>query len=149
MAASLPTFTLISNAFIRKISGRSIPLERVLWAHAGRTDGLIILSHGECLQAAKIEADITNHPDIRAVVVGGEGRLHPDIGKANRLCSEYVKLRKELMVCARATKPLLRTVKNTISRRESLALYRAEIDALYAHSRLDQPTHTLYLGTRT
>lgn len=139
------------------------PTKEGLWAYAGRTDDLIILSHGESLQAANIEANITNHPDIRAVVVGGEGRLHPcliielagsanlsqaeqskvldrlwpEISKANGLCSEYVKLRKELMVCASATKPLARTAKNTILRRESLALYQAEIDALYAHSRLE------------
>ena len=137
------------------------PTKEGLWAYAGRTDDLIILSHGESLQAAKIEAEITNHPDIQAVVVGGEGRLHPcliielagsvdlspaeqvkvldglwpEISKANRLCSEYVKLQKDLMVCATATKPLVRTIKNTVLRRESLALYQAEIDALYAHSR--------------
>ena len=137
------------------------PIKEGLWAYAGRTDDRIIFSHGESLEAAKIEADITNHPDIRAAVVGGEGRLHPcliielagpvdlsqaeqskisdslwpEISRANRLCSEYVKLQKDLVVCASAAKPLVRTVKNTVLRRESLALYQAEIAALYSHSR--------------
>ena len=139
------------------------PSKEDLWAYAGRTDDVIILSHGESLQASFIEADIANDEHIRAAVVGGEGRMHPfliielaeeevdlspaeqstkldqlwpQINKANRLCSEYVKLRRELIVCASAAKPLARSVKNTVLRRESLALYQAEIDALYAISKL-------------
>ena len=48
------------------------PTEEGLWAYPGRTDDSIILSHGESLQAAKIEADMTNDPDVRAAVVGAK-----------------------------------------------------------------------------
>ena len=138
------------------------PDKEGLWAYAGRTDDLIILSHGESLQASTVEADIVDHPQIRAAVVGGEGRPHPflivelvdmagdgmvsptptkskvildqlwpDLRKANRLCSEHVQLRRELVLCASPAKPLVRTLKNTVLRRETLAIYRGEIDELY------------------
>lgn len=133
------------------------PSEPDLWRYAGRTDDLIILSHGEGLYASDMEVEIQSHPDVSAALIGGEGRprphlivelihdatvtenekgswlekLWPVIETANERCSEYVKLSKDLIIFADPTKPLLRAVKGSILRRQSLTLYLEEIESLY------------------
>ncbi|RDL36935.1 uncharacterized protein BP5553_04368 [Venustampulla echinocandica] len=135
------------------------PVEPDLWAYAGRTDDLVILSHGEDLYASKMEAEITMDPMIRATLLGGEGRPKPfviieliedaefpatevakqalieslwsAVERANRLCSEYVKIEKSLVLIVNPQKPLARTAKSNVARRESLALYKVEIDAFF------------------
>jgi hypothetical protein len=128
-----------------------------LWRYAGRTDDLIIFSHGEDLYASDMEAEIQKHLDVGAALIGGEGRhrpflivelthdavvmgnergsrltqLWPVVETANERCSEYVKLSKSLIIFADPAKPLLRTAKGTVSRRQSLALYSEEIERLY------------------
>ncbi|KAI9870878.1 MAG: hypothetical protein M1830_003674 [Pleopsidium flavum] len=134
------------------------PTKPDLWDYAGRTDDLVILSHGEDLHASKMEAEITNHPTIRSAIIGGEGRKRPflileleretevpkegkktendglwsAVEKANEQCSEYVRLSKELTMFTEPTKPFVRTAKGTAARRECLTLYKDEISALYA-----------------
>lgn len=53
------------------------PARDGLWEYAGRTDDLVILSHGEDLYASKMEATIEEHADIKAALIGGEGRKKP------------------------------------------------------------------------
>lgn len=57
--------------------------------------------------------------------------IWPAIEKANELCSEYVRLSRELTIFASASKPLIRTAKGTVARRDSLELYAEEIIMLY------------------
>lgn len=129
------------------------PTKPGLWRYAGRSDDLIVLSHGEDLYASDIEAAIEKHPEVAAALVGGQGRprpflivewksdsegnedrleeLWPVIEEANRKCSDYVKLSRPLVFFTDPAKPLVRTAKGTVSRRQSLELYAAEIDRLY------------------
>lgn len=121
-------------------------------------DDLVILSHGEDLFASKIERVIESDARIKTALIGGEGQkrpflilelvegivssagpakpalvasIWPAIEKANELCSEYVRLSKELTILASASKSLIRTAKGTVARRDSLALYAEEIIMLY------------------
>lgn len=124
-----------------------------LWKYIGRTDDLIVFSHGEDLYAADIEAELNAHPDVVAVLVGGQGRpkpfllvewkdnkvnekakldqLWPSVEQANKGLSDLVKLSRELILFTDPEKKLVRTVKDTVSRKESEKLYAEEIDRLY------------------
>ncbi|KAF2705779.1 putative AMP-binding enzyme [Pleomassaria siparia CBS 279.74] len=95
------------------------------WKYIGRTDDLIIFSHGEDLYATGMEMEIAAaHGSISA-------ELLPIVEDANRNCSELVKLTAELILFTTAEKRLVRTSKNTVARRESEELYRDEIESLY------------------
>lgn len=135
------------------------PTREGLWEFAGRMDDLVILSHGEDFFASKIEQVIESDARIRTALIGGEGRqrpflilelsegivnsagpakpalvasIWPAIEKANEFCSEYVHLSRELTIFASTSKPLMRTAKGTVARRDSLALFAEEIIKLYA-----------------
>ncbi|MCJ1383912.1 hypothetical protein MMC17_007026 [Xylographa soralifera] len=51
---------------------RKHPSEPNLWQYAGRTDDLIVFSHGEDLYASDIEAEIEKHPNVAAALIGGD-----------------------------------------------------------------------------
>lgn len=53
------------------------PMREGLWEYAGRTDDLVVLSHGEALKASEMETTIDTHEDIKASLIGGEGRKKP------------------------------------------------------------------------
>lgn len=133
------------------------PSQPNLWHYAGRIDDLVIFSHGEDLYASGMESEIEKNPEVKGALIGGQGRsrpflivemtnnqifeankkeamlnlLWPTIEQANKLCSEYVKLSKDFIIFTDPMKNLARTIKGTISRNESLALYSQEIDRLY------------------
>lgn len=116
---------------------------------------MVPFSHGENLYVADIEAEIiSSHPAISALQIGGQGRPKPFLliewkyhlapyqqdkeatiarllENANKKCSDLVKLTPDLVLFTRSDKPLVRTLKGTISRRESEELYKDEIDNLY------------------
>ena len=135
------------------------PTKSDLWAFAGRSDDVVSLSHGNSLPTAHMEAIITNHSDVRAAIIGGDGRarpflildLWPDklpsftaqqekdlldavwpvVNEANKRCIDLVSLTKELTILAKPTKPFIWTAKGTVMRRASLELYRDEVNAVY------------------
>lgn len=133
------------------------PTKKDLWRYHGRTDDLIVLSHGEDLDPTHMEAVIQRHARVRSAIVAGEGRIRPflllepvvdssssdedrkemidDIWPivqvANGLCSEYVKLTRPLIVITSPEKPLKRLAKGSVDRRDSLREYQLEIDAVY------------------
>lgn len=121
---------------------------------------MIPFSHGENLYVADLEATMTSsHPALSVVQIGGQGRPKPFLlvewkphmplsqkekeaiiasllQEVNKRCSDLVKLTSGLVLFTRPDKPLVRTVKGTVSRRESERLYEEEIDHLY-HSEID------------
>ncbi|KAL9598405.1 MAG: hypothetical protein Q9219_004495 [cf. Caloplaca sp. 3 TL-2023] len=143
------------------------PTEADLWAYAGRGDDVVNLSHGKDVHAAPLEKIIEGHPLIQCALIGGEGRqapflivelsgsaaspevdpswrqrhvddIWPVVQKANELCVGSIQLTKELTLLTKASKPLRRTSKGTVARRESLALYTSEIESLYTeHSKAE------------
>ncbi|KAF2179124.1 putative AMP-binding enzyme [Zopfia rhizophila CBS 207.26] len=141
------------NKFHTKDLFSKHPSKPGLWKYVGRTDDMIPFSHGECLYVAEIEAEIAAHQGVSGVLVGGQGRakpfllvewkdddldqktrleqLWPVVEHANRRCSDLVKLTRELILFANPSKKLVRTVKGSVSRRESEQLYAEEIERLY------------------
>ena len=138
------------------------PTKLDLWAFAGRTDDLVALSHGNSLPASHMEAIITNHPDVRAAIIGGYGRARPflildlltdnippaisrqdenlidhvwpAVNKANEGCIDIVRLTKELTILATPTKPFIWTAKGTVMRRATIEMYKDEVNVLYEAS---------------
>lgn len=47
------------------------------WKCVGRTDHLVVLSHGKKLNAAPMEAEIGRCPGVNGCVIGGLGRARP------------------------------------------------------------------------
>ncbi|KAF2017909.1 AMP-binding enzyme [Aaosphaeria arxii CBS 175.79] len=130
------------------------PSKKDMWKYVGRTDDMVPFSHGEKLYVANIEAEIAAaDSDISAVLIGGQGRpkpfvlvewkgsmsdksiqpqkLQPILDKVNERLSDLVKLRSKLVIFADSSKPLVRTIKGSVSRKESEKLYQDEINNLY------------------
>ncbi|KAF2202541.1 putative AMP-binding enzyme [Delitschia confertaspora ATCC 74209] len=129
------------------------PSKPGFWKYIGRTDDMIVFSHGEDLFVSDIEAEIAECPGVSAVLVGGQGKpkpflliewkeddvddktkleqLWPYVERANKRCSDLVKMNPELVLFASSEKKLARTAKGTVARHESEKLYMEEIDRLY------------------
>lgn len=124
------------------------------WKYVGRMDDMIPFSHGENLYVTDIESEITAaSSDILAVLIGGQGRpkpyllvewkedgsdegtryeqLQPVLDDINKRLSDLAKLSMKLTLFTRPSKPLVRTIKGSISRRETEKLYQAEIEQLF------------------
>lgn len=133
------------------------PSKDDLWIYHGRTDDLIILSHGQTLDPMAMEAMINGHPHVRSAIIGGDGRarpfllveeaidtrspdndrnrrldeIWPVVEEANGLCSEYVRLIRPLVILSSPEKPFARLAKGSVDRRKTLREYQPEIDAAY------------------
>jgi hypothetical protein len=55
----------------------------------------------------------------------------PAVEAANSVCSEFVRLTKELTIFSDPARPFRRSGKDSLLRRETLALYKDDIDSLY------------------
>ena len=133
------------------------PSKDYLSLYSGRLDDIIILANGQNIPVSNMEEIIRRHPAIQRALVGGEGRnrsflilqladnkhlqaedpkvLHwsfwPAVEAANESCPKFAKLSKELTIFSSPEKPFLHAAKDSLLRRETLALYKPEIDALY------------------
>lgn len=133
-----------------------------LWLYSGRTDDVVILANGKGLSASDMEKTILCHSAVQCAIVGGDGRdrpflileLNPEIveqsdntndmlskarsaiNSANEISPDYAKISDNFIIFVRPGKPVLRSMKDSALRRETLALYSDDIDALY--SRFEQ-----------
>lgn len=138
------------------------PTKDYLWLYSGRTDDVVMLANGKGLGASDMETAITCHSAIQCAIVGGDGRhrpflileLNPEIvnqldnkndmlskartaiDSANELCPDFAKILDDFILFVRPGKQVLRSMKVSALRRETLALYSDDINALY--SRFDQ-----------
>lgn len=134
---------------------RQHPTKQDLWTFAGRIGDLVVLSTGLAIHTSKLENIIASHPYVCSAIIGGSGRdkpflileLNPQtvesgekgsvgiiwstIVKANDQLSTTAVLSKELTLLANASNPFLRTDKGTVSKKDTIAKYQHEIDALY------------------
>lgn len=53
------------------------PSKSGLWLYRGRADDIIVLSNGEKFNPQDLEAVVSSHPDVQAVLTVGEGRTQP------------------------------------------------------------------------
>lgn len=133
-----------------------------LWLYSGRTDDVVMLANGKGLSALDMEIAIMCHSAVQCAIVGGDGRsrpflileLNPDIveqmdnkndmlskarsaiDSANQLCPDFAKISDDFIIFVRPGKPVLKSMKDSALRRETLVLYSDDINALY--SRFDQ-----------
>ncbi|KAJ0413539.1 hypothetical protein BJY00DRAFT_58408 [Aspergillus carlsbadensis] len=144
------------DRFETKDLWREHPVHKGLWKIVGRTDDYVYLSHGDGLHASSLEPEITAHPSVKSAVIGGHGRsapvllvelnpgaeyednhqaliesLEPYMQRVNSRVHECVRLSAERVIVAKREKPFVLTVKDSVARLQTLALYEDEIAALF------------------
>lgn len=137
------------------------PDKKGLWKIVGRKDDYVYLAHGEGLHASTLEPEIERHEMVKAALIGGHGKpkpvllvelipeaqgrveedeteraalvesLEPFLDRVNVQCHEAVRLERALVVVASKEKPMVRTVKGSVGRVETLKLYENEIEEVY------------------
>jgi hypothetical protein len=133
------------------------PTKRDLWRYSGRKDDMVLLASRDLLHAWEMELVIMQHPTVQWALIGGDRRNRPclllqladDVAKsvkerdalmssvwpaveaANSVCSEFVRLTKELTIFSDPARPFRRSGKDSLLRRKTLVLYKDDIDALY------------------
>ncbi|KAK1144346.1 hypothetical protein N8T08_005498 [Aspergillus melleus] len=125
------------------------PKYKGLWKIIGRSDDYVYLSHGDGLHASLLEPGIIAHPSVKTAIIGGHGRpapvilvelvpgaeecpalvesLQPYIEKVNAQCHDCVKLSSQRLIFAKKEKPFIWTVKGSVARLQTLALYENDI----------------------
>jgi hypothetical protein len=130
---------------------------RTRWIFSARKDDLTKLNWLAKFHAQDIEVRIQQHPDVKSVCVGGEGRpapyvivelkegvlntgsetqflddLYADIiAETNKVDIEEIRIPKETVFIAKQGKPLKRNLKQVIMRGEVERDYREEIEQAY------------------
>lgn len=134
-----------------------IPGHKDYWTHAGRVDDYVKLTTLTKINVTSVEQTLNSHPDIAGSLVGGHERPRPFVivqltsnfaekglsreevldevwpafEEASKTLYSDAHLTKELVLIAKAEKPLKRTAKNTLDRRTTICMYEKEIDGLY------------------
>lgn len=126
-----------------------------LWEYVGRLDDMINFADGQSLRVAALEETIQSHPNVRSALIGGEKRpwpfliiepieadssnfgdklideVWPPVARANELCLDGCHMQKGFTLLTKPSKPMPRTAKGTVARREAAALYEEEVEAMY------------------
>ena len=127
-----------------------------LWLYQGRADDIIALSNGEKFNPVAMEGLIGAHPDVKSVLVAGQGRFQPAllveannrlvsdddrermkeaiwpiVSQANSDCVAHGRLSKDLIIFTDSAKPFQRAGKGTVQRRLTLDTFEHEIEELY------------------
>jgi len=113
---------------------------------------MVLLASGDLLHATGMEQVIMRHPTVQWALIGGDGRnrpclllqladdmtmsakerdaliwsVWPAVEAANSICSEFVRLTKELTIFSDPAGPFRRSGKDSLLRRETLALYKGD-----------------------
>lgn len=125
-----------------------------LWAFAGRSDDVVVLSNGYKISPLDTEALITTHPAIDGCLVIGSGKLQAGllielkdpsernnelfdsvwaiVERANSSTFQKTRIQREYIAFAEVDKPFVRTDKRTIKRRATLELYSDFIERFYS-----------------
>ncbi|KAI9046324.1 uncharacterized protein KD926_004162 [Aspergillus affinis] len=123
------------------------------WSIIGCTDDYVPLAHGDGLHASLLEPEIIAHPNVKAALIGGHGHpapvllveLNPGaendpalveslqsyIEKVNALCHHSAQLSPSRLIFTKEEKPFVLTIKTSVARLQTLALYETEIAALF------------------
>ncbi|KAL8841961.1 MAG: hypothetical protein Q9176_002898 [Flavoplaca citrina] len=89
------------------------PHKKGLWTYRGRTDDTIVFKPGYMCDPVPMEQMVTQHADVRAVLMAGTGRSRP------------------ALIVERAEQPMRRAGKGTVQRGPTLQLYKDKLDQLY------------------
>ena len=130
----------------------------------GRADDLIVLANGEKIRATALEETVSNDCRVKDAIVFGESREHlvllveaavnitldltnsdevsayidtiwATIQAGNELVDKHGKISKEMVIVTTPSiKPLTRTSKGSVARKETYDVFSTEIDAAYRSS---------------
>ena len=129
-----------------------------MWMHSSRSDDIIVFLNGEKTNPVTFENEVSQHPEVASVIVFGKQRFEagllveakergslsiqqraawieriwPIIESANQHAPAHARISKDHILIVNPRKPVARTAKETIKRKETLANYSKEIDDLYA-----------------
>ena len=141
-----------------------------LWRYCGRSDDVIVFLNGEKTNPVSMEGLISNRPEVRSVLVLGQGRfeagllieaaqssqlsihekavlienLWPTIQEANKQCPAHARVTKSRILFTTPENPMSRTGKGTVQRKATIGMYSAEIEALYSDSN-DMNNREIYI----
>ncbi|SCO30859.1 related to nonribosomal peptide synthetase [Fusarium fujikuroi] len=132
------------------------PSNGELWRYVGRIDDLIVLSNGEKINPASIEAGIKQHPLVTDAFVFGSGRFNlgillelsesqtkpesiqeridevwPTLSEVNDDMPGHAKVLRSMILLSLPEKPFARSPKGSVNRQATLELYKSEIEDLY------------------
>ncbi|RDB20740.1 Non-canonical non-ribosomal peptide synthetase FUB8 [Hypsizygus marmoreus] len=136
------------------------PTKPNLWRIVGRKDDVIIHSSGEKTVPGPMEEIISSSPIVKGIVMFGRkhdqtgvlieptpphaidpdehdqlaalrNKLWPIIEEANRDAPAFSRIFKEMILIASLDKPLPRSAKGTVQKKEAVKMYADEIEALY------------------
>ncbi|KAI0098556.1 hypothetical protein GGR51DRAFT_538180 [Nemania sp. FL0031] len=136
---------------------RQHPTRRGMWAHASRSDDIIVFLNGEKTNPVSFENHLSKNPDIEGAIVFGDQRFEagvlielraesklsskerderlksiwPSIEEANRDAPMHARIVVSHILFTTPEVPLLRTPKGTVMRKASLGRYAQVIDELY------------------
>ncbi|EKM50758.1 uncharacterized protein PHACADRAFT_153008 [Phanerochaete carnosa HHB-10118-sp] len=137
------------------------PSKEGLWRIIGRKDDVIVLSLGEKVVPIPQEGVISSSRIVQGAVMFGRGKsqcgvlveprkghaislndvnallkfrnkLWPVVEEANRTAPAFARIFKEMIIVTDRARPLPRTAKGTVVRKQALKAYEKEIDSLYA-----------------
>lgn len=133
----------------------------------GRADDLVVLANGEKVRPTLLEETVSNDSRIKDAIVFGESRDHlgiiveaaadfplditnevavasfidevwPVIQKGNECIDQHGKIAKGMIIVAcSSSRPLSRTSKGSLARKEIFEAFEAEIEATYLQSEPD------------
>ena len=148
------------------------PTKSGLWKYRGRMDDIIVFVNGEKLNPITIEDQVSSHIAVKSAIVVGEGRFYaallvepkeplhttaekaqllekiwPLIEKVNEASPTHGRISRAHILFTKPEKPMPRAGKGTVQRKVALALYKDEMNALYAdaesfmNEKLPPPVH--------
>ncbi|EME42311.1 hypothetical protein DOTSEDRAFT_73214 [Dothistroma septosporum NZE10] len=149
------------------------PKKDGLWLYKGRKDDVIVLSNGEKFNPVGFEKTLDSHPLVKGAMVVGQARFQtglviepewslvsegedpshlldqiwPLIEKANSEAPGHGRVWRSKVAIAKRDKPFKRTPKGSVIRRQTVELYKAEIDALYSNEGTDEAVGKLPAGS--
>ncbi|KAJ7625856.1 putative aminoadipate reductase [Roridomyces roridus] len=136
------------------------PMKHDLFRIVGRLDDVLIMANGEKTVPGPMEDVMMSSPLIRGAIMFGRERnqigvliephpqqkvdpsdekqlaeyrnvIWPVIQEANENAPSFARIYKEMILVTQPSKPMVRAPKGTVIKKATLAIYDAEIDALY------------------
>ncbi|KAK7017974.1 hypothetical protein VNI00_018486 [Paramarasmius palmivorus] len=129
------------------------PTKPHLYRLVGRVDDVLIHSSGEKTVPGPLEKIILGSPYVKGVVIFGHGRAQPGVlvepfehdralgefrnliwqtvDAANAIAPAFSRIYKEMIITTSPDRPLPRTPKDTLIRKQALKVYEQDIDELY------------------
>ena len=136
------------------------PSKHGLWLYEGRSDDMIVASHGMNFNPLMMEGALLAHPLINGVLVCGQNRNHaslliearrppqteqersqllleiwPSIELANEDAPQHGKIARGLVLFTELHRPMIRAGKGTVLRKMTVGLYENDLEEMYNNYR--------------